>query len=77
IEKPEAVTHLEDILEVVDGIMIARGDLAVETSPEEVPLVQKDLIHRCKLRGLPVITATQMLESMTSNHVPPAPRPAT
>lgn len=70
IEKPEAVTHLEDILEVVDGIMIARGDLAVETAPEDVPLVQKDLIHRCKLRGLPVITATQMLESMTSN-----PRP--
>ncbi|MDV7401258.1 pyruvate kinase, partial [Arthrospira platensis SPKY1] len=70
IEKPEAVERLEEILAVADGIMVARGDLAVETSPEEVPLVQKRVILGCAARGLPVVTATQMLESMTRERRP-------
>jgi pyruvate kinase len=65
IERAEAVTALDAILEQADGVMIARGDLGVELSPEAVPLLQKRIIMEANLRGRLVITATQMLESMT------------
>ncbi|MFQ5777429.1 MAG: pyruvate kinase [Terriglobia bacterium] len=70
IEKPEALEQLEKIMEVADGVMVARGDLGVEMSPEQVPLAQKRIITLANEWRLPVITATQMLESMMQN-----PRP--
>ncbi len=70
LEKPEAIEHLEEILKVTDGVMVARGDLGVEMPLENVPVIQKRIIARCNDLGLPVITATQMLESMVIN-----PRP--
>ncbi len=70
LEKPEAVRNLAAILAVSDGVMVARGDLGVELPPEKVPLVQKKIIQKAAEVRLPVITATQMLESMTVN-----PRP--
>src|SRR5262250_3716182 len=70
LEKPEAIENLEEILRVSDGVMVARGDLGVEMNPEKVPVVQKNIIARARECRRPVITATQMLESMTLN-----PRP--
>jgi pyruvate kinase len=70
LEKPQAIEHLEEILEVANGVMIARGDLGVELPPERVPIIQKLVIQRAGVWRKPVITATQMLESMTDN-----PRP--
>ena len=70
IEKPQAVERLHDIIEVFDGVMVARGDLGVELPLENVPMVQKRAIERCRDKAKPVIVATQMLESMIS-----APRP--
>ena len=64
IEKPQAIDHLDEILQEVSGVMVARGDLGVEVSPEKVPMLQKQIIEKCNRMGLPVITATQMLESM-------------
>ncbi len=70
LEKPEALARLDAILDKTDGVMVARGDLGVEIPPEEVPAIQKDIIRRANHRGLPVIVATQMLNSMIDH-----PRP--
>ena len=70
IEKPSAVKNIDEIIKVADGIMIARGDLGVEMPTEKVPIVQKNIIKRCRYFGKPVVVATQMLESMISNLVP-------
>lgn len=70
IEKPAAVEHLREIIDLADVIMVARGDLGVETSPELVPVLQKKIISGCRKAGKPVIVATQMLESMVTHLVP-------
>ncbi len=70
IERPQALKNIDEIIEVSDGLMIARGDLGVEVPPEKVPLIQKNLIEKCNAAKKPVITATQMLESMTEHMNP-------
>lgn len=70
IEKPSALESLDEILDLSQAIMVARGDLGVELAPEEVPVVQKQLVRAARLRGIPVIVATQMLESMTQAPTP-------
>ena len=70
IEKPEAVENIDSIIEVSDGVMVARGDLGVEIKSEEVPMIQKEIVAKCRLAAKPVIIATQMMESMIEN-----PRP--
>jgi pyruvate kinase len=70
IEKPQALAQLESILDYCDGVMVARGDLGVELEPEEVPVAQKQIIRAARQRGVPVIVATQMLESMTASPAP-------
>ena len=70
IEKPQAIANIDEIISECDGLMVARGDLGVEMSPEKVPLLQKEIIRKCNRKNIPVITATQMLDSMINN-----PRP--
>lgn len=70
IEKPQAIDNLDEILNVTDMIMVARGDMGVEVGNHLVPSMQKKIIAKCNARGIPVITATQMLESMTENPTP-------
>jgi pyruvate kinase len=70
LEKPSAINSLDEIVDLSDGIMVARGDLGVEMNPWDVPVIQKRIIETCKLLGKPVVVATQMLESMIDNPTP-------
>lgn len=70
IERPEALEHIDEILALTDAVMVARGDLGIEACLDDIPQVQKGLIRKCNAYGLPVITATQMLESMIANPLP-------
>lgn len=70
IERPDGVENLRAIIEASDGVMVARGDLALETSPWQLPLLQKQIVRACRVATKPVVVATQMLESMIHNHRP-------
>ncbi len=70
IEKPAALNHIDEIIDLTDGIMVARGDLGVECPLEAVPSMQREIVEKCRLKGKPVIVATQMLESMIHAPVP-------
>jgi pyruvate kinase len=70
LEKPQALENLSEILDLSDAVMVARGDLGVELPPEDVPIAQKRIIRAAQLRGIPVVVATQMLESMISSPAP-------
>lgn len=70
IEKPEALENIDDIIKVADGIMVARGDLAVEVPLQKVPLIQKDIVEKCLAAAKPVIIATQMMETMITDSMP-------
>src|SRR5258708_2914343 len=70
LEKPLAIEHLSEIIDLSDAVMVARGDLGVEMPPEDVPPIQKQIIHACRLAGKPVVVATQMLESMINSAAP-------
>lgn len=70
LEKPAAIDHLDEIINLSDSVMVARGDLGVELPPEEVPPIQRRIIHACRAAGKPVVVATQMLESMVNSPIP-------
>jgi pyruvate kinase len=70
IEKPEALDEIDQIIEITDGVMVARGDLGVEVSFDRVPLIQKQIVEKCVAKSKPVIIATQMMESMMTNFTP-------
>jgi len=70
LEKPSAIDYLDEIVDLSDGIMVARGDLGVEMNPWDVPVLQKRIVETCKLLGKPVVIATQMMESMIENPTP-------
>ena len=70
IERPDGVENLRAIIQASDGVMVARGDLALETSPWQLPLLQKQIVRACRQAHKPVVVATQMLESMIHNHRP-------